>query len=122
MYIQAIVEQCQMALLQYRQYLLELYALMKRGEQRRLEMGAEKVRTNAELVKELQTTILGSMGSPVVSPDLIALATEVEVVLPNKKTMRTTMRVSPIAPFSAILPFVENICSEMNVRIKGSLP
>ena len=62
------------------------------------------------------------MGSPVVSPDLIALATEVEVVLPNKKTMRTTMRVSPIAPFSAILPFVENICSEMNVRIKGSLP
>lgn len=85
-------------------------------------MGAALVRTNAQLIKELQTTILSSLSSPVVSPDIIALSTEVEVVLPNKKSMRTTMRVSPIAPFSAILPFIENICSEMNARIRGNLP
>lgn len=85
-------------------------------------MGIEGVRNNQQLIQELQKTVLDSLPSPIISPELISLNTHIEVVLPGKKTNKSTMKLSPISPLSSILPYLQNICSEMNAKIKGELP
>lgn len=102
--------------------MLQLYASMKQVEEKKLMLGVSDGKSNAQIIKELQETIVSSMPSPVVSPEIISLSTPIEVVLPNKKSFKSTISLAPIAPFSSILPFLENICSEMNARIQGSIP
>jgi hypothetical protein len=70
----------------------------------------------------LHETIINALPNPVVSPEIISISTPIEVILPNKKTFKSTIKLAPIAPFSSILPFLENVCSEMNARIQGNIP
>ena len=108
--------------MQYRQYMLELYSSIKEVEEKKLLLGLPGIRNNNDIIRELQTTIITSLPSPVVSPQIINLSTEIEVILPNKKTFKSTLKIAPIAPLSSILPFLETVCSEMNARIKGNMP
>lgn len=85
-------------------------------------LGLAGAKNNQQLREELQSTILGAIPSPVVSPEIITQSTDIEVLLPNKKTFRSTLKLAPIAPLTSILPFLENLCSEMNVRIKDKIP
>ena len=113
---------CEEALLKYRQYMLELYGSMKEVEEKKLLLGSVDIKNNEQIIKELQAIIITSLPSPVISPEIITLSTEIEVALPNKKLFKSTIKVAPIAPLSSILPFLENVCSEMNAKIKGSIP
>jgi hypothetical protein len=74
-------------------------------------LGVKDVKSNQQLIKELQETIVKAIPSPVISPDIITLSTEIEVVLTNKKSFKSTLKLAPIAPLSSILPFLENVCS-----------
>ena len=85
-------------------------------------LGVKSVKSNQQLIKELQETIVSSIPSPVVSAEIVSLSTEIEVVLSNKKNFKSTIKLAPIAPLSSILPFLENVCSEMNARVQGSIP
>jgi hypothetical protein len=74
-------------------------------------LGLAGAKNNQQLREELQMTILSAIPNPVVSPEIITQSTEIEVLLPNKKTFRSTIKLAPIAPLSSILPFLENVCS-----------
>lgn len=69
-------------------------------------LGMGEVKSHLQIIKELQETIVSSLPSPVVSPEIITLSTPIEVVLPNKKSFKSTIKLAPIAPFSSILPFL----------------
>lgn len=85
-------------------------------------LGIKSVKNNQQLIKELQDTIVSSIPNPVVSAQIISLSTEIQVILPNKKNFKSTIKLAPIAPLSSILPFLENVCSQMNARVQGSIP
>jgi hypothetical protein len=95
---------------------------MKQVEEKKLMLGIKEVKSYSQIIQELQEIIINALPSPIVSPEIISLSTAIEVILPNKKTFKSTIKVAPIAPFSSILPFLENVCSEMNARIQGSIP
>ena len=119
---QTILTRCEEALLKYRQYALELYDSLKQTEEKKLLLGAGKARENQQIIKELQGTLLAALPNPVVAPDIISLSTRIEVLLPNKKTFKSSISLAPMAPLACILPFLENVCSEFNARIQGKMP
>ena len=84
---------------------------MRETEEKKLMLGLAGAKNNQQLREELQMTILSAIPNPVVSPEIITQSTEIEVLLPNKKTFRSTIKLAPIAPLSSILPFLENVCS-----------
>ena len=79
---------------------------MRETEEKKLMLGFKEVKSNQQLIKELQETILSSIPNPVVSAEIISLSTEIEVILPNKKAFKSTIKLAPIAPLTSILPFL----------------
>lgn len=49
--MQSIVERCQEALLQYRQYMLELYSSIKQVEEKKLLMGLPGIKNNNDIIR-----------------------------------------------------------------------
>ena len=80
------------------------------------------VKNNQQIIKQLQETIISSLPSPVISPEIINLSTQIEVALPNGKSFKSSLRIAPIASFSVILPFLKNVSSQSNARIQGDIP
>lgn len=66
--MQSIIINCQQALLQYRQYMLQLYTSMKQVEEKKLMLGIKEVKSHSQLIQELQETIINALPSPVISP------------------------------------------------------
>lgn len=61
--------------MKYRQYMLELYNSMKDVEEKKLLLGSSEIKNNLQIIKELQLTIINSLPSPVISPEIINLST-----------------------------------------------
>lgn len=61
--------------MKYRQYMLELYNSMKDVEEKKLLLGSSEIKNNHQIIKELQLTIINSLPSPVISPEIINLST-----------------------------------------------
>lgn len=50
---------------------------MKEVEEKKLLLGGKIVKNNADIIKELQSTIIDSLPSPVISPEIINMPTSI---------------------------------------------
>lgn len=115
------MEQCQQALLQYRKFALKLYEVEKEAEEKKALLGAVRVRDHGMIIKGIQDTILGSLPSPIISPDTIEKSTNIEILLPGNKIHKNILKLSPMSTFETLLPYVEKLCSEHNIMLQGKL-
>jgi cytidine deaminase len=116
-----IVECCSQALMEYRKFLVALYHLEKKSEEKRALHGLLGIRDHATLIKEISVYVLEKFPNPVVSPLIIEQPTQIHIVLPGNKVNKNVINLAPMATFGSLLPYIEKVCSENNVELRGKI-
>lgn len=101
--------------------MLKLYEVEKEAEEKKVLLGAMGVRDHELIILNIQTLILNSLTHPILSPDVIEKPTQVELLLPGNKINKNTIMVSPLSTFESLLPYIQNVCSENNIMLRGKM-